>query len=711
MSARLGTLATFLVLTTTLVPPAPSRVSGQHKAARVDSHGVPLPPGALARLGTMRWRQQGGVTAVAFSPDGKVLAVGSGPQDGSIYLRDPRTGRVLRRLQGHTREVHTLLYSPDGKVLASGSDDETTRLWDVATGKELHRLRGDGRALVFSRTGELLATATVKLPPRTRGRGDGFDGERLPDVTIRLWAVASGQEVRRIEFPRTNLTALAFSPDDKTLASGHHDPMFTGVWQEGKHRKVLRPAAGVRLWEVATGRQRAELGRDVAPSSVHFLSDGKTLLVGDRDSTIRFLELGTGREVRRLFAGTRSPHAKNVFQQIGGAVVLALSADAKTLISVCQDETALVWDLGSGKRLRALRGCGYAPSLSLSRDGRLLAVAGHAGTQLVRLWETDSGEAIHTRDGHPGGVYSLAFAPDGKSLASVCSEVLVWDPATGKMRRQLPGWGVVAYSPDGKLLACGNNDQTLRLYAAASGREVLRITAARAGIMYPLTVAFSPDGKLLATESNRAFSLWDVATGRESALLAREDRSAIWRYLREQLDSVAFSPDGRTLAWAAAHTELALWELPPGQNHRKLPQMSVEHIAFSPDGKFLASAGGRPLRGGEGRSLHLWDVATGQSVRKFEGAGAVRVVAFSPDGKLLAGAGADGIVRLWEVATGWLRHRFEGHRAEVRSLAFAPDGRTLASGSMDTTILIWAVPAGLSGVTSGGIEPRRGGGR
>jgi WD40 repeat protein len=227
---------------------------------------------------------------------------------------------------------------------------------------------------------------------------------------------------------------------------------------------------------------------------------------------------------------------------------------------------------------------------------------------------------------------------------------------------------VVAYSPDGKILACGgpNNESTIRLYVAASGQELRRIRAARSGTMNPCTMAFSPDGKLLATESDRRFALWEVATGKKTGL-------GIWEYLREQLDSVAFSPDGRTLAWAAAHTELALWQLPPG----------------------------RPLRGGDGPSLHLWDVATGQSVRKFEGAANVRVVAFSPDGKTLAGAGDGEDVRLWDVATGRLRHRFEGHRGAVTALAFAPDGRILASGSLDTTILIWAVP----GATAQGKAP------
>jgi WD40 repeat protein len=669
----------------------------------VDRHGEPLPPGARARLGTLNWQQKSGVTAVAFAPDGKVLAAGSGPADGTIYLRSAATGRVRRRLEGRSRGVHSLAYSPDGKLLASGGEDQTTRLWDVASGKELRRFPGEGGSLgfalslAFSPDGRLLAAATVNLrSPVNGGGGRGARERVVTDSTIRVWAVASGRKVHDLECRLTRVTALAFSPDGKTLVSSHTSDPFTREQERaaGKGKAGWEPGAAVRLWEVTTGRQRGALGGPGDAHSVAFLPGGNTLVVGHQDRTIRFWDPGTGREVRRLFAGSRGPRAEERFRQLGGGVALAFPADGKTLISACQDQTVLVWDTASSKRLRELKDCGYAPSLSLTRDGRLLAVAGHSGTHTLRLWETTTGTALHTRDGHAGVVGGLAFSPDGKSLASVCVEVLIWDPATGKTRRQLPGRGVVAYSPDGKILAIGgpDQDQTLRLSDAASGRELRRIRAARARLMVPLAVAFSPDGKLLATESNRSFALWDVATGKESDRVSREERNGAWEYVREQLDSVAFSPDGKTLAWAAAHAELALWQLPPGRKHRKLPQIGVKCVAFSPDGNFLASAGGRPLPGKKSGSLHLWDVSTGQSVRKFEGAGAVRVVAYAPDGKTLAAAGEDGVVGLWDAATGKLWHRFEGHRGPIWSLAFAPDGRTLASGSQDTTILIWDVP-------------------
>src|SRR5262249_40812990 len=159
-------------------------------------------------------------------------------------------------------------------------------------------------------------------------------------------------------------------------------------------------------------------------------------------------------ESRRLFAGGRGKHAEEAFRQLGGGVSLARTADGRTLVSACQDQTTVIWETASGKRLRELKDVGYAPALALTADGRLLAVAGHAGTHKLRLWEVATGEAIPTRDGHAGVVTALAFAPGSKALASVSDDVRVWDPATGKVLRRLPGRGVVAFSPDGKILAC-----------------------------------------------------------------------------------------------------------------------------------------------------------------------------------------------------------------------------------------------------------------
>jgi len=676
----------------TLLPGQPATAQGD-APPRTDLYGDALPPGAIARLGTMRWRQSSGVTCVAFSPDGKLLAAGSGVKDGSIYLWEVATGKVRRRLQGHTHEVQTIAFSSDGKRLASCSVDSTIRLWSVATGQELWRFGEQGNAcLAFSPDGKILATATVRFRP-VPGLGERGRGRRIGDTTIRLWDTASGKEVRRLELPRSIINALAFAPDGKTLVSGQADGLTAAdeEFARAGGKPEGPPSPAVRLWEVATGKERQTFWEPApAVRSLAFSPDGKVLATGCDDKTIRLWQMANGRQLHRLDAGARPGRDPDQLRQLGTTVRVLFSPDGKTLLSACEDRTMLVWDALTGKLVRQLPDRGYPVSLALSPDGKQFAVGGSSGRTMVSLLQTATGEPVSTTVGHLGGVHSLAFAPDGKTLATAAWDIHLWDAPTGKHRRRLDGGLVVAYSPDGKVLACGSSDYTLRLRDAITGRELHRLRAARQGVTHPWVAAFSPDGKFLASEAQGSFGLWDVATGEarpKPDQLARE-RTQDW--LRAQLNSVAFSPDGKTLAWAAEHTELRLWPLTPDKPYHRLPQVGVRGVAFSPDGKLLASAGGRPLREKATLSLLLWDPVTGREQRRFpDDPGNIQAVAFSPDGKTVATGGRDGMVRLWEVVTGKERQRFEGHRGPIHCVAFAPDGSILASGSADTTVLLW----------------------
>jgi tricorn protease-like protein len=278
---------------------------------------------------------------------------------------------------------------------------------------------------------------------------------------------------------------------------------------------------------------------------------------------------------------------------------------------------------------------------------------------------------------------SVAFSPDGRRLASGSwnNTIKLWDVATGQEVRTLSGHnsGVlsVAFSPDGRLLASASGDHTVKLWDVETGQEVRTL---REHTDVVRSVAFSPDGRLLASGSDdHTVKFWNVATGQEVRTL---------RGHTDEVRSVAFSPDGRLLASASSDQTVKLWDVETGQAVRTLRGHTdwVWSVAFSPDGRLLASAS-------SDQTVKLWDVETGQEMRTLRGhTDWVWSVAFSPDGRLLASASSDYMVKLWDVATGQEVRTLSGHNGPVLSVAFSPDGRLLASGSWDGTVRIWGIP-------------------
>ncbi|OLB33021.1 MAG: hypothetical protein AUH05_17860 [Ktedonobacter sp. 13_2_20CM_53_11] len=537
--------------------------------------------------------------------------------------------------------------------------------------------------------------------------------------------------------------ALAFSPDERLLASGSWDGTIK-LWDleygallwTGWHADIVESLAfapngqmiascgddaTIRLWDARSGVNVQTITvQGGTVNCVAWSPDGTQLASGGFDRCIRVWALQGTQPATCV--QTLSGHTHFV-------VGLAWSPDGAQLVSGSCDRTVKVWDVASGYVCQTLSGhTGWVMNVAWSPDGRTVASAGLDDT--IWLWDVKRGSYRTALLGHTGHVYSIAFTPDSRHLLSGSEDrtLRVWDVESGQCVHIIQGYAVslydVAWSPDGTQLVSGGTDTLVTLWDVAD-RTPLKVLRGHRWVVQG--VVWSPDGRFLASSGrDNAIRLWDPATGTCVQLLQDPDysdtlfwgvawspdgqllasgsymhgvqvwdmttRSRRWvgRAHPTWVRRVAWSPDGSRLASCGDDGTVRLWRATDGTLLQTLQGHSanVAAVTWSPDGTWLAS-------GGVGRSkgeLFLWETDNGKLVRVFEGLpDGVYAVAWSTRRDLLVSGESNGTLRWWEAQSGKCLAMREGHQGAVHSLKVSPDGRLLVSCGEDGTIKVWNV--------------------
>jgi RNA polymerase sigma factor (sigma-70 family) len=654
-------------------PPPPSpQASKQLK----DRHGDALPPGALARLGTVRLRST--AHALSVMGDGRIMTVSGGR---TVARWDADTGALLGETVVPGGTSNRSVLSPDGKTLATyelePGQDAGVSVWDVATGKRLHFFAKHWGPFAFTPDSKTLATAEYDSQSGADGKG-----------TIHLWDVASGKGRRLAELP-SSVRAFAFAPDGTRLYA-----VIDNHW--------------LRAWEIGSGKQLWQNGH--AATTLVVAADGKTLLT---DTYLRgplhLWDADTGKPLVKLDASKDKEYFETAH--------VALSPDGKYAAQATWADT-LVWDLAARKVVHRLPKTG--PHVAFAADSKSLYTAG----RLLLRWDVKTGKLLYTdtrADGHVGQVASLVFSPDGRSLATTGDDgtVRVWTLADTSHRifrqdgaadgaRQIGdrgNWGVamvpVRFTPDGRCILTDIDHDKLALTDFATGKEIQRFQMPEDKEYFAIltTTRITDDGKKIVALAHaherqihgdlreqppQPLCVWDAATGK--VLLSRKVKTS-W-------PAGVLSPDGR-LILAPFGKLMAV----RSEGERQLVDAPIDlgpPLAFSPDGRLLVATDPHPFSS-PAKALRIYETLTGRLIRRIEEPlGYCRGVAFSPDGRLLAAIGRDAL-HVWESATGkrvlhlGVKNRLTQWDAVgfANCLAFAPDGKSLATGHTDSTVLLW----------------------
>lgn len=465
--------------------------------------------------------------------------------------------------------------------------------------------------------------------------------------------------------PQTGFSSVTVSPDGKRIAAA-----------------AMR-SEDISIWDAESGSELLTFKghKNKVAASVVFSPDGKQLVSGGFDNTIKVWDVSNGSEIMKL-----SGHTDRVRYA-------ALSPDGKRIASCSFDKTVRLWDISTGKELNVLYGHeDLVTCVAFSPDGQQIASVSY--DQTVRIWDVADGEQLKSYKVQDHKIITVCFDPSGRRIALGCGDgtIKVLNVETGEELMLVKGRGwsqslitQIAFSPDGKRLVSSSYDQTVRLWDVASGKEITTLVGHESQVM---GVAFTPDGqRIVSAPIVGGIRVWDIGAEKEGTILAGH---------RDIVRSVVYSKEGQRLVSASDDGTIRIWDVSMAREVRTLRghEGRVWKVAISPDGKHIIS-------GSSDKTIRIWDADSGQTVKSIDAHDQeVYSVAISPDGKSIV-SGSVKSVKVWDMLTGEELMAFSGHEDAVHCLAFSPNGRRIASADFKT-MRIWDASSGKQVMTIDG---------
>ena len=600
-----------------------------------------------------RCKHEGIVYSAQFSPNGNYIVTASGDQTAKIW--DAKTGKQMGETMKHEGIVYSVQFSPDGNRIVTASSEGTVKIWDAETGKQIGETMEHEdfvNSVQFSPDGNYIVTASG-------------------DQTAKIWDAKTGKQMGETMKHEGIVYSVQFSPDGNYIVTASRD-------------------STVKIWDAKTGKQMGEIIKhEGIVYSVQVSSDGNRIVTASSDNTVKiwYAYGWTWENTVRIWGATKWKQMSETMEHEDFVNSVQFSPDGNYIVTASRDGIVKIWDVMGKQVGETIKHEGYVNSAQFSPDGNYIVTASMDST--VKIWDAKTGKQMGETIKHEGYVNSAQFSPDGNYIVTASSDntAKIWATNTGKQKGEtIEHEGIVysvQFSPDGNYIVTESAYKTAKIWDANTGIQVEEIMEHERWVN---SVQFSPDGNYIVTASrDSTVKIWDVKMGKQVGETIKHEG---------YVNSVQFSPDGNYIVtisqfWATIVTA-QIWDAKTGKQVGETikHESSLCSVPFSPDGNRIVTAS-------RDNTVKIWDIKTGKQVGKtMKHEGTVYSVQFSPDGNYIVTKSAYKTAKIWDANTGIQVEEIMEHERWVNSVQFSPDGNYIVTVSDDKTAKIWDVKMG-----------------